>query len=140
MPPRSSSAGRTIKGSINSEYVSNAKPIDEMMQISHLTKVNGGFPEAETFAVVIKSPGKGRVGTETCWSEAGRKVAALDQQSSAPILKNGPALCDAAGAKMGRRARHCELLVICTGSAPRLLSEIDRGAPTSGGRMLIFCH
>src|SRR5580693_3040428 len=58
-----------------------------MMQISHLTKVKGGLPEAETFAVVIKSPGKGRVGlklcglklcgTETGWSEAGRKIAAL---------------------------------------------------------------
>ena len=27
--------------------MSNAKPIDEMMQISHFTKVNGGFPEAD---------------------------------------------------------------------------------------------
>src|SRR5579885_1789554 len=65
-----------MSGSISSEYVSNAKPIDEMMQISHLTNVKGGLAGA----VLINSPEGTRGWGKTAFWRTVAGAVALDRQ------------------------------------------------------------
>src|SRR5438445_5661527 len=55
-PSSASSAGRTIRGSINNTYESNAKPMAAMMQISHCSGVSREGVVSESMAVTSHQP------------------------------------------------------------------------------------